>query len=144
MRPQRSLAAAVALAATAALAADQPLESAARVYPEVSGATLFVERCAVCHGSDGRGDGPLADGLTRQPTNLRRLSIVNGGEFPAERVRMSIDGRDLPALHGTREMPVWGYEFKLTPGAYGERRVQEHLDLLVDYLHGLQDSAVTP
>jgi len=32
---------------------------------------LYATRCAVCHGPDGRGDGPSAKGIVPHPTNLR-------------------------------------------------------------------------
>ncbi len=31
---------------------------------------LYAERCATCHGPDGRGDGPAAPGMLPRPTNL--------------------------------------------------------------------------
>jgi len=44
--------------------------------------------------------------------NLRMLSERNEGEFPAEAVASYIDGRDLPASHGDRNMPIWGPVFR--------------------------------
>jgi putative copper resistance protein D len=37
----------------------------------VSGAALYEQHCAACHGADGSGDGPLARGLPRPPVDLR-------------------------------------------------------------------------
>ena len=107
---------------------------------EISGGGLFVEYCAVCHGGDARGDGPLAATLSISPPNLRRLAVLGGGIFPHERVRRHIDGRDINPAHGSREMPVWGSVFKRARGAYGERRVQQRLDILVDYLRSIQEA----
>ncbi len=36
----------------------------------VHGARLYAENCALCHGADGRGDGPAAAGLTVHPADL--------------------------------------------------------------------------
>jgi putative copper resistance protein D len=36
-----------------------------------SGAAVYVERCQVCHGRSGGGDGPAAAGLPRPPADLR-------------------------------------------------------------------------
>lgn len=102
------------------------------------GAALYLEYCAVCHGQDARGDGPMAAGLTRPPANLRQLTQASDGKFPDERVRTAIDGRDLPLQHGTRDMPVWGQAFKRSRGAQGEQRVAAHMDALVDYLRSIQ------
>ena len=37
----------------------------------LTGKTLFVARCAVCHGPQGRGDGPAALTLIPRPVNLQ-------------------------------------------------------------------------
>lgn len=135
----RTLFLAGALASGTAGAADAPPPAQTRLHPSAAGTSLYVAYCAVCHGPEARGDGPLASGLTVRPSNLRRLAIANGGEFPADRVRAFIDGRDVPAAHGTREMPIWGEAFKVSRGAYGERRVQERIDALLTWLRTLQE-----
>ena len=38
--------------------------------PPADGPRLFAGLCAACHGSGGRGDGPLASGLLKRPANL--------------------------------------------------------------------------
>jgi mono/diheme cytochrome c family protein len=35
------------------------------------GGAIYSERCAVCHGDTGRGDGPAAFGLNPRPADLR-------------------------------------------------------------------------
>lgn len=107
--------------------------------PAPDGARLYGDYCAVCHGSTGAGDGPLAPGLTVTPPSLRRLAAVNGGLFPTSRVRERIDGRDLPLFHGTSDMPIWGEVFKVL-GPHGERRVRERLDRLIEHLQTLQEN----
>ena len=65
------------------------------------------ENCAVCHGTTARGDGPLADRMKRRPPDLTVLATQNGGVFPAEQVRKTIDGREFVPGHGGPDMPVW-------------------------------------
>lgn len=36
----------------------------------VSGQEIFAARCATCHGTEGRGDGPAASALPRKPKDL--------------------------------------------------------------------------
>jgi putative copper resistance protein D len=36
----------------------------------IRGAQVFADNCAACHGADGRGDGPLAKGLSVKPADL--------------------------------------------------------------------------
>ena len=75
---------------------------------EISGADEYYRLCAVCHGEGGRGDGPMARVLKTPPPNLTLLAKNNGGHFPFLSVLEMIDGRNIIAVHGSREMPVWG------------------------------------
>jgi hypothetical protein len=51
----------------------------------------------------------MAKSLKVTPPDLTRLAARNGGKFPMERVQKIIASREqVPAGHGTREMPVWG------------------------------------
>jgi len=59
---------------------------------QTSGAGDFVEFCAGCHGSGGKGDGEMAEGLAKRPADLTQLSARNGGAFPATRVMAQIWG----------------------------------------------------
>lgn len=78
---------------------------------EDPGRHQFMERCAACHGEQGKGDGPYAAMLRHQPADLTTLTARHAGTYPAEWVARVIDGRDLFPVHGTREMPIWGREF---------------------------------
>lgn len=107
------------------------------------GEAEYLNSCAVCHGLEGRGDGPLAPLLTKRPADLAYISKKNGGEFPDERVVKIIDGRDAVPAHGSREMPVWGRQFleedTKTYGSEGGQIVTaERIRQLADYLKTLQ------
>ncbi len=106
--------------------------------PPTSGELLFRTHCAVCHGTDGRGDGPLSDVLTFRPADLTRIAARSGGAFPAERVQAIIDGRRRVKGHGGSGMPIWGDAFKSPEDGYGERTVKEKIGALVEYLRGRQ------
>lgn len=80
---------------------------------EAAGKKRFMDYCGVCHGADAKGSGPFAKMLTKQPSDLTVLSKNNGGTFPFDRVFETIDGRDtVGGAHGTKEMPIWGGEWK--------------------------------
>ncbi len=86
------------------------LPSAAIAQDADVGATLYDKHCAVCHGFEGRGNGPLAPALLLQPPVLRDL-VQRYGAFPMERVVMRIDGRDPLVSHGS-PMPIYGPFFE--------------------------------
>lgn len=69
--------------------------------------------CAVCHGTDGKGNGPMASQVSPKPVNLTTLSKDNGGVFPYESVFAMIDGRGALAAHGSGQMPIWGDRYSL-------------------------------
>ena len=77
----------------------------------VTGQALFQAHCAVCHGREAKGDGPMAPILLVQPVDLTRLVERSGGVFPLERVAARIDGRDPLVSHGS-DMPIWGGFFE--------------------------------
>lgn len=103
-----------------------------------TGSQLFRTYCASCHGTTGRGNGPLADQLRRMPPDLTQFTRRNGGMFPSERVYRIIDGRDVPT-HGDREMPVWGDAFRAVSGGSSAAAVKARIDAIVRYLEGIQE-----
>ena len=76
-----------------------------------TGEALYQEHCAVCHGADATGNGPMAPVLLVQPSDLATLVARYDGVFPLERVAARIDGRDPLVAHGS-QMPVYGQFFQ--------------------------------
>jgi len=74
------------------------------------GAELYEKHCAVCHGLEARGNGPLAPALLLQPPALRDLTKRHD-DFPMTLVITRIDGRDPLVSHGS-PMPVYGPFFE--------------------------------
>ncbi len=108
----------------------------------------FITHCAACHGLDGKGDGDYAPLLTRVPIDLTRKMRNEGGEFPREKLKKIVDGREMPRAHGTAIMPIWGNWFSeqaLTKGklqndkAGIEKMVNERLENLMTYLETIQE-----
>lgn len=108
--------------------------------PDMSGSELYRVFCASCHGPGAEGDGPVAATLKPAVPDLTRIAARNGGAFPAERVRAIIDGQSVPRAHGTRAMPVWGWDFYAINREDPARRerVAELIDRLVEHLRVLQ------
>lgn len=102
-----------------------------------SGVEMYKTYCAVCHGTDGKGNGPAASALKVPPTDLTQLSKNNGGKFPALKVTGAIRGEgDVPA-HGTKDMPVWGSLFWNMSHGH-ESEVQQRVANLTKYIESLQ------
>jgi len=102
-----------------------------------SGQDMYKSYCAVCHGPDGKGNGPAATVLKVPPSDLTTLSARNGGKYPALKVSAIIRGEQPLAAHGSKEMPIWGNLFWSMSGGH-EAEVQQRISNLNKYLESLQ------
>ena len=103
----------------------------------VEGARIFQYHCAVCHGPDGRGNGPDAVVLKHPVPDLTLISQKSGGRFPYQRVKEIIEGKETGWLaQSNREMPSWGPVFHEVESDqdWGEVRV----DAITKYLESIQ------
>ena len=102
-----------------------------------SGKEMYTNYCAVCHGTDGTGNGPAASALKTAPTDLTGLAAKSGGKYPAMHVSSVLRGEaELPA-HGSKDMPVWGPLFRhLSQGHDAE--VQQRIANLNKYIDSIQ------
>jgi mono/diheme cytochrome c family protein len=107
----------------------------AEPVPEYDGQNLYLGYCASCHGPTGAGDGPVAPSLAYTLQDLRTLSQRRGG-FPTEWLNDVIDGRTLRAVHGTQDMPVWGWQFRRVEPS--EAFVAARIQALIDHLESIQ------
>jgi mono/diheme cytochrome c family protein len=128
------------LAILVVLATSGTSVSVAEDLSGYTGAQLFQRFCASCHGKTGEGNGPVAPFFKLRPPDLTQLARRSSGEFPAEKVRQIIDGRQRSLPHGAREMPVWGLELELADGKAADPRKQAdaNISLLVEYLRSMQ------
>jgi mono/diheme cytochrome c family protein len=122
------------LAATVAIAQVPAAES----RDEISGRETFRTYCVVCHGTSGRGDGPLASSLSRKPSDLGELAGRNAGVFPSDMVFKIIDGRQPVRGHGGPDMPVWADVFMKTREGGGPEAVRQTITSLVSFIEGFQ------
>ena len=108
---------------------------------DYSGEEIFLKYCSACHGESARGDGPVARGLVTAVPDLTAISR-RYGEFPGMLIAETIDGRGARIdSHGTRTMPVWGYEFWVEEGGdvVAQREMKQVIAKLVDYIRSIQD-----
>ena len=130
----------LAAAASCLAVAGAAMAFEAVTLDDYSGAELFDRFCASCHGSEARGDGPVAASLNVAVPDLTTIAVRHG-EFPAMLIRDVIDGRGIDMrAHGTRTMPVWGYEFWVEEGGdvNAQRAVRDAINKLVEHLRTVQ------
>ncbi len=136
--------AALMLLSCAAVAQDQTSDqgkvikhTTVKPTSAASGKEMYDSYCAVCHGTDGKGNGPAASALKTPPTDLTTLSKNNGGKYPSLKVSAAIRGdANIPA-HGTKDMPVWGSLFWGMSQGH-EAEVQQRIANLTKYVETLQ------
>ena len=120
--------------------AGQEQPKANREVPNMTasgaGQETFRAYCASCHGLDGKGKGPAAPALKKQPPDLTLLSKKNGGKFPRDTVSSVIEGNDFITDHGSRDMPIWGDAFHVVN--HDEAMVQIKVRNLTIYIESIQ------
>ncbi len=133
------------LAALSVLVIALPSE-VANAEERIIGAEEYRISCQVCHGVEGRGDGPMTKVLTVKPSDLTQISKKNGGTFPLLKVMHIVDGRPLISAHGDgRSMPIWGARYKAEQGGKygpygGEMAVRARILELVFYIQSIQQN----
>jgi len=111
--------------------------SKAQVY---NGEQMYVSYCAPCHGVDGKGNGPAAAALKKQPTDLAVLSRNNGGKFPSTHIVSVLQFGTANPSHGSAEMPMWGPVLGSVNSAPSEPNVRAlRISNLSSYLQTLQE-----
>jgi mono/diheme cytochrome c family protein len=105
-----------------------------------TGKQLYQRLCAACHGDNGEGDGTVAAYFKMRPPDLTQLANSRGGQFPTDDVRRTVDGRDSPGPHGSREMPIWGVAlyYTDTKNPRQEQQVKDIVDRVVEYVRTIQ------
>jgi mono/diheme cytochrome c family protein len=103
-----------------------------------SGKEMFVEYCAACHGTDGKGNGPAAPAMKAPPTDLTQLAKKNGGKYPSNQVAAVLKfGNGTAGSHGSKDMPVWGPLLR-SLDKYHDDIVQQRVANIVNYIETLQ------
>jgi mono/diheme cytochrome c family protein len=138
----KRLTASILMGAAAALSMNGVLAQPAKVD---LGKSEYMANCASCHGVNGKGNGPNAPFLNRTATDLTTLAKNNGGVLPISRLYDSIDGEKMAAGHGTRDMPTWGFDYRVRAAEYyGEypydsaQHVRSRILALIEYISRLQ------
>jgi mono/diheme cytochrome c family protein len=97
------------------------------------GGRTFLRYCALCHGLDGRGSGPLAEALAKTPPDLTRIAERNGGTYPKDKVAGIIE-RGGVVSHGMMAMLAWGKVFNEELGPAQQAEIIQSLTAYVEVL----------
>jgi hypothetical protein len=108
--------------------------------PAASGEKMYANYCAVCHGTEGQGNGPARQALNTPPTDLTLLARMNGGKYPEAHVYQVIQGDTATPAHGDKDMPIWGTLFSSLSGASPSARAEVHqrISVLNKYIESMQ------
>ncbi len=93
-----------------------------------AGKSEFQSSCATCHGTDGKGKGPLSEQLRVAPADLTMLAKKNNGVFPVNAVYETIYGIRRIIAHGPPDMPIWGYRYYARNTAPGSKKPDHYFD----------------
>lgn len=99
---------------------------------------MYKQYCASCHGTDGKGRGPVSASLNTRPADLTTLAKRHDGKFPREYVAGALRFGPGFSAHGSSEMPVWGPIFQYLDN-YDEAAVRQRIKNLCDYLESIQE-----
>jgi hypothetical protein len=113
------------------------VQSEIKYVSPVSGKQMYEAYCASCHGVDGVGNATAAAALQQSPTDLRTLSMHNGGNFPAYHVRDVLLDSDAYHDRAGDAMPVWIPAFQSLQKSHPDL-VRLRVYNLVTYLQTIQ------
>jgi mono/diheme cytochrome c family protein len=123
--------------------ADKPTIKTAPAVPlaSVGGKENFEAYCAVCHGKDGKGQGPAAPAMKVPVPDLTTLAARNKGKFDPAAVEYVVKGTGKTATpaHGVETMPIWGDVFRVEDRGTQILRIGN----IVKYVQSLQVAAGT-
>lgn len=101
-----------------------------------SGAQMFKQYCAACHGADAKGHGPARRALNIPAPDLTILAKRHAGKFPYAYVTGVLRFSPGVPSHGSGTMPMWGPLFEYY---YNQTSAQQRIANLTDYLASLQE-----
>ncbi len=105
---------------------------------DVAGKAEYQQYCALCHGVDGRGMGPLTDddAMKKSAADITQLAKRNGGVFAFSKVADTIrDGGSIVG-HSQSRMMAWGKVFSVESDPV---RAKAIIFDVTRYVEGLQE-----
>lgn len=100
-----------------------------------SGAQMYKDYCAACHGPQGKGNGPASEFLKSPLSDLTTLAQRNHGKYPDAHVQAILRFGTKGHAHGTADMPIWGDLFRSSFHHAPDARIYS----LTSYLASIQN-----
>lgn len=94
--------------------AEHPVALTPATTPDPGrGAAIYRQSCASCHGPDGRGDGPLADGLDPAPIDFgdRARALQQSLYGLYNTITLGVDGTSMPSFGELPAADRWAVAF---------------------------------
>ncbi len=104
----------------------------------VDGKQAYLEDCSLCHGTGGKGDGPLERDLAKAPADLTTLAARYDGVYPRDYVMSTIDGLHRQASFSA-DMPEFGAGDMGEIVMIGSTPIPARLLALANYIGTLQE-----
>jgi hypothetical protein len=119
------------------IAAGQTADERPRALALAAGHETYQQFCAPCHGTDGKGRGPVAATLRIPPSDLTIMRRRHDGVFPLDALEALLTS-DQPQLtsHVSGQMPVWGTFFRSVDD--GQAITRARTANLLAYIESLQ------
>lgn len=90
------------------------LETAPKIWPNlINGQKLYTQNCAICHGTNGEGDGPGGQALDPLPSNFHEADLMdNFSPYQAyNSIRLGVPRTGMQAFTELNEVELWDLAF---------------------------------
>lgn len=121
-----------------ATTAEKRTEAAPTAAPAgPSGALIYKQHCAACHGNDLKGNGPAPPPFKDRTPDLTTLAQRHDGKFPDAYVMSVLKNGIQISAHGPAEMPIWGTTFKESE-KLTSAQIDDRIAKLAAYIKSMQ------
>jgi mono/diheme cytochrome c family protein len=103
----------------------------------LSGAQIYKQHCAACHGNDLKGNGPAPPPFKDRTPDLTTLAQRHEGKFPDAYVADVLHNGIAISAHGPAEMPIWGPTFKESE-QLSSAQIDDRIAKLSAYIKSMQ------
>jgi mono/diheme cytochrome c family protein len=103
----------------------------------LSGAQIYKQHCAACHGNDLKGNGPAPPPFKDRTPDLTTLAQRHEGKFPDAYVADVLRNGIAISAHGPAEMPIWGPTFKESE-QLSSAQIDDRIAKLSAYIKSMQ------